>query len=390
MVQITAVTALGVIVQALPKFLSSYATDIVDKLCQIVGGDDKERVQLASEAAHTREKVATLVPPRTLVPVYTKVYPRLCPLGKGSLLALLEMLRHTVSSLTQEDTRSLAPHLSDLFTTCLDHRAQQKMASMEDVEVVEEKCVQAFTELVVHLSEALFRPMFLKLLDWATHRGADEDRLIAFYHVADGVAGKLKGLFLLFAGYLVKSAASHLERTNCQDHVETNTGKGDPLFQKDPLRAEKTCCLLSHLLCCLHKCFLHNQTSPTSSFLTRDRFDTLMPPLVHQVSNMTGGEEAFQCRVESHLCPCVAQLAVAAGKEDMWKPLNHQLLLKTRHKTAEVRYAAVIVLKEVYTKLGSEFMSLLPETVPFLAELLEGLYTKYLGWWGILMCVLYM
>ena len=40
------------------------------------------------------------------------------------------------------------------------------------------------------------------------------------------VAGKLKGLFLLFAGYLVKSAASHLERTNCQDHVETNTSQG--------------------------------------------------------------------------------------------------------------------------------------------------------------------
>ena len=32
MVQITAVTALGVIVQTLPKFLSSYAADIVDKV----------------------------------------------------------------------------------------------------------------------------------------------------------------------------------------------------------------------------------------------------------------------------------------------------------------------------------------------------------------------
>ena len=42
------------------------------------------------------------------------------------------------------------------------------------------------------------------------------------------------------------------------------------------------------------------------------------------------------------------------------------------HMHTQVRYAAVIVLKEVYTKLGNEFMSLLPETVPFLAELLEG------------------
>ena len=58
------------------------------------------------------------------------------------------------------------------------------------------------------------------------------------------------------------------------------------LFVGDPLRADKLCSLLSHLLHCLHKCFLHCQTAPTSSsssFLTRERFDTLMPPLVNQV-----------------------------------------------------------------------------------------------------------
>ena len=159
---------------------------------------------------------------------------------------------------------------------------------MEDVEAVEGACVEAFTQLVVRLSETMFRPMFLKvrgyrvwrvsatavfrsfhcawnatdpgplgflntipsstrcltirclpflapflpsplslhfpppflllpsllsplphpsslsplplpsslslspfltcpqLLDWATHRGADKDRLITFYHLADG------------------------------------------------------------------------------------------------------------------------------------------------------------------------------------------------------------
>ena len=39
---------------------------------------------------------------------------------------------------------------------------------------------------------------------------------------------------------------------------------------------------------------------------------------------------------------------------------------------SQVRYSAVVVLKEVYSQLGQEFMTLLPETVPFLAELLEG------------------
>ena len=104
---------------------------------------------------------------------------------------------------------------------------------------------------VICLKYAFLLPLhfLLQLLDWATHRGADEDRLITFYHLADGlalfsfspplsylphyisvclysVAGKLKGLFLLFAGYIVKSAASHLERTNCEDHTEADTSQG--------------------------------------------------------------------------------------------------------------------------------------------------------------------
>ena len=55
-----------------------------------------------------------------------------------------------------------------------------------------------------------------------------------------------------------------------------------------------------------------------------------------QISSLVGGRELFQRRVESRLCPCVAQLAVVAGGEELWKRLNHQLLLKTRHKRPEV------------------------------------------------------
>ena len=45
---------------------------------------------------------------------------------QGPLLALLEMVKLTVSSLAQEDARSLSSLLGDLFTLCLNHRAQHK------------------------------------------------------------------------------------------------------------------------------------------------------------------------------------------------------------------------------------------------------------------------
>ena len=127
-----------------------------------------------------------------------------------------------------------------------------------------------------------------------------------------------------------------------------------------------------------------------------------------------GGTERYRERVESQLAPCLAHFAAAAGKDSLWKPLNHQLLLKSRHSDSQVgipsvehmcpfasdtmytcttcvivyykcsvnqcrdycdtqvRFALLKVLEEIYTKLGEEFMVLLPETIPYLAELMEG------------------
>ena len=55
------------------------------------------------------------------------------------------------------------------------------------------------------------------------------------------------------------------------------------------------------------------------------------------MSNKVGGEESYQERVEQQLVPCLSQLAVAAGRDSLWKPLNYQLLLKTRESSPQVR-----------------------------------------------------
>jgi len=71
------------------------------------------------------------------------------------------------------------------------------------------------------------------------------------------------------------------------------------------------------------------------------------------------------------LVPCIAQLAVCVNNDALWKPLNYQILLKTRSRSSKVRYMALKVIQECYTKLGEELLVLLPETIPFLAELME-------------------
>ena len=65
----------------------------------------------------------------------------------------------------------------------------QNVPSLSLVLEVEERCVQVLTNLVVNLSEAQFRQMFLKMFDWAAAPSAPKLRLITFYHMADRYGG---------------------------------------------------------------------------------------------------------------------------------------------------------------------------------------------------------
>jgi U3 small nucleolar RNA-associated protein 10 len=68
---------------------------------------------------------------------------------------------------------------------------------------------------------------------------------------------------------------------------------------------------------------------------------------------------------------CLAQLAVTAGSDALWKPLNHQVLMMTRSLEPRTRLLALNTAAQVVERLAEEYLALLPETLPFLAELLE-------------------
>ena len=59
------------------------------------------------------------------------------------------------------------------------------MESLCVVDEVEGLCLNTFTALAVKLSEAQFRVVFLKLLDWASGPSSPRQRLVTFYDLAD-------------------------------------------------------------------------------------------------------------------------------------------------------------------------------------------------------------
>lgn len=69
------------------------------------------------------------------------------------------------------------------------------------------------------MTQLLLLLFVLQLFDWS--KSHSNERLLTFYRLTDRVAERLKGLFVLFAGNLVKPFADLLRQTNSSTTGET-------------------------------------------------------------------------------------------------------------------------------------------------------------------------
>uniref|UniRef100_I3KSE2 HEAT repeat-containing protein 1 n=1 Tax=Oreochromis niloticus TaxID=8128 RepID=I3KSE2_ORENI len=357
---LSAVTALQRVAETLPHFISPYLHDATLQVCRLTrlmetsSSSSSSFAQLSIRLASLRSTLATKLPPRVLLPTISRCYNTMV----SQLGALLSILKEHIAHMEKDQLSFHQSELTTFFLTALDFRSEHCQGDLEKTAQVEGCVIDCLIAMVMKLSEVTFRPLFFKLFDWS--KSERKDRLLTFYRLSDHIADRLKGLFVLFAGNLVKPFADLLRQTN-------SSSTESLLFDSDDDGEEKSCLLLQYVLDCLHKIFLYD----SQRFLSRERADALLSPLVDQLENRIGGEQRYQQRVTQHLVPCVGQFAVAMADDSQWKTLNYQILLKARHSDAKVRFSSLLMLMEVASKLKENYMVLLPETIPFLAELME-------------------
>ncbi|NWV31460.1 HEAT1 protein, partial [Grantiella picta] len=358
---LSAVTALLKVAETLPHFLSPYLLECLLQVVRLekIVAKFGPTSQISIRVASLKTILATRLAPRILLPAVTKCYGEVVHTRKNCLGPLMNILKEHIVGMEKEHLISHQPELTAFFMKVLDFRTEHAEDDLEEVGKIEAYIIECLISMVMKLSEASFRPLFFKLFDWSKTESTLKDRLLTFHRIADCIADKLKGLFTLFAGHLVKPFAETLN--------QVNISKTDEAFFDSDNNTEKSCLLLQFTMDCLHKLFLFD----TQKFLSKERAETLMQPLVDQLENVLGGDEKFQERVTAHLIPCIAQFSVAMADDSLWKPLNYQILLKTRHNSPKVRFAALLALIEVAQKLKENYLVLLPESIPFLAELME-------------------
>ncbi|KAG0355784.1 HEAT repeat-containing protein 1 [Gamsiella multidivaricata] len=399
LLQLAVVSHLETLIRVLPQFVSPYVTKILASTLHPVltgyEGSDASKLQILDKNKRLLTEMSIHIQPRTLLPPVLGYYETAVKDGKDSLLALFDLVSQTVQAMPRDVIAVHYKQIFKFFLGAFDYRrvirGQQDKSKFVSIAAVEDAVIEAFMKLVMKLNETLFKPLFLKTLDWATTelqvaKGSFkdmQDRLVFFYKLMNSLLEQLKSIVAPYYGYVVdnviEALTGYAEAVKISSSYEDNDSDNmdEDNTKKAATKSREMDELWPWMVSSLQKCFLHDN----DGLWNADRFEKLLHPLVDQLlvtSNLeaaekeTGAEwKSYENRMNTWLVPCLGQLAVTLSNDALWKPLNYQVLLKTREDNKHIRISALKVLQEFYKRLGEEFLILLPETIPFLAELME-------------------
>ncbi|KRT82326.1 hypothetical protein AMK59_3389, partial [Oryctes borbonicus] len=357
---LSTITAVLKILESLPLFLSSYLESLLYEISFMSSkwkkSNDGKLKTIIGKLEHVKEKIALLIPARTLFPAISKTYNQLVEDKNYRCIGpLMNVLTEKLFHLSTYEVQANTLDLTTSFLNALRFRSDQLTPFLETNEI-EKEIINAATNFILKLSESAFRPLYYKIYDWAVRQETNGERLITFYALSSNVADCLKNLFVLFAGHILNNAALVLDSCNIIKQQES--------YCKDE---EKSLYLLELVLKTLHTVFLYDN----GKFLNKEKFDLLMQPIIDQLENTLGGQDVFISRAENLVIPCIIHFGIASCDDTYWKQLNYQILLKMRHSSSTIRILALKCVLQFANKLGTDFLPLLPETIPFLAELFE-------------------
>ncbi|KAG2433890.1 hypothetical protein HXX76_008243 [Chlamydomonas incerta] len=438
----SALACLNALVESLGGFLSPHLAAVLAILlnprvlaCRVAGCDQF--------AASIRSALPGAVPARLLLPA---LFERLQPCidaaadcdgaaaAAAPAVCLLDMVGAAAAAMEAKVAAQYADALFNFLLRALDVRQRRPAALVAHgdaaVDAVEAAATRALVALTMKLSEARFKPMFLRLLEWASTVSVPEGgsepsylgRMVALYGAVNALTDRLRSVLVPYFRYLLDSAIAHLggddgaaaggarrgkkkqKRASAAAalaEAEAAAAAADGADDQAAAQVKLAWLLRLRIVRALHRCCLHD----TVSFIDAERFARLHPALLSQLEaeppaaalplllspahadadlaaylrlgsatrsyTAADGASAASGPLGAAAVGCLLALAVAANTDALWKPLNHGALMITRSSEPRVRALALEVVAQLVDRLREEYLVLLPESLPFISELLE-------------------
>jgi U3 small nucleolar RNA-associated protein 10 len=243
--------------------------------------------------------------------------------------------------------------LANIFRNAFDLRRRWTIAANDRftpyaMSEVEAEVNEVAIKMIYKFNDSTFRPIFANMVEWASSSLPKKDkqgrvlRLQSVYAFMAVFFDNLKSIVTSYAAYLLDNAVEVLKTVNLKDEESKE--------------------LWSRVLRALVRCFEHDQDDFWQS---PSHFGAIGPVLCAQFTNASG------LSLEQELIPAIVELASAADSSDHHKELNVAILKHMRSDSANVRLAAVKCEQSLTDRLGEEWLSMLPEMLPFISELQE-------------------
>lgn len=388
-------TALKALTQTLASFLAPKLIEILEIVLHkhVVSSPDP-KVKAIGQAC--RDGIAASVPARLLAGPISDVLNKILNdhVKDENELSILMVFKILSTMISRMDSTEVATYNGSVFSMILkglDIRRTWNTISPTEKYDIETASISCMLQLVLKLNESKFKPLFFRLIEWATTSPADEAsastaRKIAFFNVIATLTENLRSIFTSYFNPLLNSIVEIVSES------WNGEGKGDVVvLQLVTMRA-------------LTRCLMYD----TSGFLNEGAFDKLLNPLMNLLTHESVSSKDFisgesQLKEEHgigedlvinsivHASPewiretmgvfietiiaCISQMTNASGMgnngEARWRPLHHAVLMATRAPIADSRCAALEIVLSICNSLQEEYLTLLPEALPFLSELLE-------------------
>ena len=110
-------------------------------------------------------------------------------------------------------------------------------------------------------------------------------------------------------------------------------------------------------------CAIHDK----ERYLSDTKYDKLSKVLSDSYT-MLGLKDAYKSYTEETLSSTIVALISGTPDQSVWQAINYKILLNLRNPHSEVRYASLFTLQKIIDRQGKNYVSLLSDIMPFLAE----------------------
>ncbi|KAF8797612.1 hypothetical protein BYT27DRAFT_7204423 [Phlegmacium glaucopus] len=284
------------------------------------------------------KSIAKRIPSKVLLPTLVEIWLTVQPSGQSTRIsAYFEVVAR---ALQHADRSTVMEHLRSYFKNFL-----EALDFGHVDEKAETRVILAFKELVVKLNEAVFRPLFRRLYDWAfTTNSANDARRITFNHLYIALLDFFKGLMVPYMSFLLQPYT---------DILKAFTSSTSDNFA-----------LWSSVIQTLTRALNFDDCA----FWRDDKLRQVSIVLTGQIEvcirlNFADGKPLIQ--------ECFGALLETITDDTLLKSINMNILMHTRSEDPRVRLFALACSETLWRSQGGKLIGFTAETATFIVECSE-------------------